>query len=244
MRLINVPETITINTTENRATGPVTVSVPFTFLDLLSAMLQGDRRFNQSAKGAFAAERIQARMRLYQSDLDALVVEQAKVTAVREHQDAAYEQSSEAFRLARRAWDDQCQDLLDAALDAHNAARMAWAAACDERVREATEAHTRAMAAWENAGGASSDAPEPVYAPPAMPEQPAYTAPTMPQEPSAPAVPPEVLSPPAPRLLFETADGELLKEVMAEPTDGYPIKPLFVIAAYLRAVAEQTEVDR
>lgn len=42
-------------------------------------------------------------------------------------------------------------------------------------------------------------------------------------------------------LELETTDGDLLKEVCAEPTDGYPIKPAHVAAAFLRAVAEQTE---
>lgn len=43
-------------------------------------------------------------------------------------------------------------------------------------------------------------------------------------------------------LVIESTDGDLLRDVCAEPTDGYPIRPAYMIVAMLRAVAEQKEI--
>lgn len=97
---------------------------------------------------------------------------------------------------------------------------------------EADAAHDAAMQAWSMAidRGDGQDHP------------PERIAPVLPPRPEEPAQPDEVTFPAQPRFWLTDDDGELLKAVIAEPTDGYPIKPLFVVASYLRAVAEQTEV--
>jgi hypothetical protein len=42
---------------------------------------------------------------------------------------------------------------------------------------------------------------------------------------------------------LETTDAELLSEVVKAPTDGFPFRPVYLVAPYLRACIEQTGPD-
>lgn len=51
----------------------------------------------------------------------------------------------------------------------------------------------------------------------------------------------QALTPASSELKLETTDGELVREIFASPSDGYPVRPVWMVASLLRAVAEMKE---
>lgn len=241
MRQIFIPPTITIDSTERTPRGPVATSTPFTLFQFLAAMLLSDRRFNSNAEGAFAAERITALMKGYGDAWQTYDVAVSNANAVQAHINDTYNAAFLKSANALQEWSHEVARLESEADAGYEAALQEFDAECMRLDAEADAAHDAAVQAWRDDppdAEAREDVPAPERVAPVKPPPPVRIFPPVVPRPEEPPLPASAPMPDAPRFLLTDDDAELLAAAVAEPTDGYPIKPVFVIASYLRAVAD------